>query len=154
MVLETVQNLNDLSGNEPLAIWQAARFFLEVYAIEKIRERLTVEKKIKTAAKTIPKQFLRRGLDDGTERLRSQFRDASQRGQRSDGYGGDQIEDAAWKGTRWGTRGVELLLKKKNKKYYCRMYLHLWKKIRFLLFRILSGSFTQHIILLRSQLPF
>lgn len=114
MVLETVQNLNDLSGNEPLAIWQAARFFLEVYAIEKIKERLTTEKKIKTAAKTIPKQILRRGLDDGTERLRGQFRDASQRGQRSDGYGGDQIEDAAWKGTRWGTRGVELLLKKKK----------------------------------------
>ena len=57
---------------------------------------------------------MRRGLDDGTERLRGRFRDASQRGRRDSGYGGDQIEDAAWKGVRWGTRGVELLLKKKK----------------------------------------
>ena len=57
---------------------------------------------------------MRRGLDDGTERLRGQFRDASQRGRRDDGYGGDQVEDAAWKGVRWGSRGVELLLRKKK----------------------------------------
>ena len=85
----------------------------EVYAIEKIKEKASVEKKIKTRVKATPKQLLRRGLDDGTERLRGQFRDASQRGQQ-DGYGGDQIEDAAWKGVRWGTHGVELFVKKKK----------------------------------------
>ena len=60
-----------------------------------------------------PKQLLRRGLDDGTERLRGQFRDASQRGQR-DSYGDDQIEDAAWAGTRRAGRVIENLLKKKT----------------------------------------
>lgn len=60
-----------------------------------------------------PKQLLRRGLNDGTERLRGQFRDASQRGQR-DSYGGDQIEDAAWAGTRRAGRVIENLLKKKT----------------------------------------
>ena len=68
---------------------------------------------MKSKAQTAPKQLLRRGLDDGTERLRGQLRDASQRGQR-DGYGGDQIEDAAWSGTRWGTRGIEKLLRAKK----------------------------------------
>ena len=68
---------------------------------------------MKSKVQTAPKQLLRRGLDDGTERLRGQLRDASQRGQR-DGYGGDQIEDAAWSGTRWGTRGIEKLLKAKK----------------------------------------
>ena len=68
---------------------------------------------MKSKVQTAPKQLLRRGLDDGTERLRGQLRDASQRGQ-SDGYGGDQIEDAAWSGTRWGTRGIEKLLKAKK----------------------------------------
>ena len=61
---------------------------------------------------TAPKQLLRRGLDDGSERLRGQFREASQRGKREDGYGGDQIEDAAWDGTRRAEREAEKLLKK------------------------------------------
>ena len=56
---------------------------------------------------------MRRGLDDGTERLRGQFRDASQRGQR-DRCDSDQIEDSAWAGTRWGTRSIEKLLKTKK----------------------------------------
>ena len=50
---------------------------------------------------------------DGTQRLHGQLRDTAQRGQR-DGYGGDQIEDAAWKGGRCGERGIEKLLKKKK----------------------------------------
>ncbi len=50
---------------------------------------------------------------DGTQRLHGQLRDTAQQGQR-DGYGGDQIEDAAWKGGRWGERGIEKLLKKKK----------------------------------------
>ena len=66
---------------------------------------------MKERAASAPKQLLRRGLDDGTERLRGQFREASQRGQRDD-YGGDQIEDAAWDGTRRAEREAENLLKK------------------------------------------
>lgn len=64
-------------------------------------------------ASSAPKQFLRRGLDDGTERLRGQFREASQRGQRDD-YGGDQIEDTVWGGSRRAERSIEKLLKKKR----------------------------------------
>ena len=37
---------------------------------------------------------VRRGLEGGADRLRTQLRDAAQQGQR-DEYGGDQIEDAA-----------------------------------------------------------
>ena len=67
---------------------------------------------MKERAASDPKQLLRRGVDDGTERLRGQFRDASQRGQQ-DSYGGDQIEDAAWAGTRRAGRVIDNLLKKK-----------------------------------------
>lgn len=80
--------------------------------IDKIKEKKPGKKGLKERAATAPKQLLRRGLDDGTERLRGQFRDASQRGQRDD-YGGDRIEDTAWSGTRWAGRGIEKLLKKK-----------------------------------------
>ena len=68
---------------------------------------------MKERAASAPRQLLRRGLDDGTERLRGQFRDTSQREQRDD-YGGDQIEDAAWSGARRAERGIEKLLKKKR----------------------------------------
>ena len=57
--------------------------------------------------------MLRRGLLDGTQRLHGQLRDTVQQGQQ-DGYGGDQVEDTAWKGGRWGERGIEKLLKKKK----------------------------------------
>lgn len=80
--------------------------------IDKIKEKKPSKKGLKERAASAPKQLLRRGLDDGTERLRGQFRDASQRGQRDD-YGGDRIEDTVWAGTRWAGRGVEKLLKKK-----------------------------------------
>ena len=68
--------------------------------IDKIKEKKPGTKGLKERVASVPKRLLRRGLDDGTERLRGQFRDASQRGQREDGYGGDQIEDAARGGTR------------------------------------------------------
>lgn len=57
--------------------------------------------------------MVRRGLEDGTERLRLQFRDAAQRGQR-DEYGGDKIEDTAASGARQMDRGVRNLLKNKK----------------------------------------
>ena len=68
---------------------------------------------MKEKAKAAPKQLIRRGLDDGTERLRGQFREAAQRGQASD-YGGDRIEDTAARGAYQARRGVEALLKKKK----------------------------------------
>ena len=68
---------------------------------------------MKEKAKAAPKQLIRRGLDDGTERLRGQFREAAQRGQASD-YGGDRLEDAAVRGAYQARRGVEALLKKKK----------------------------------------
>ena len=54
-------------------------------------------------------------MDDGTERLRGQFRDAAQGGQ-ADNYGGDRIEDTAAGGARRAERGVEALLKKRTGK--------------------------------------
>ena len=68
---------------------------------------------MKEKAKAAPKQLIRRGLDDGTERLRGQLRETTQRGQASD-YGGDRIEDAAARGAYQARRGVETLLKKKK----------------------------------------
>ena len=83
------------------------------YIIAKIKEKRTIRKKLKEKVKATPKELVRRGLDDGTERLRGQFREAAQRGQASD-YGGDRIEDAAADGVRRTMRGMETLLKKKR----------------------------------------
>ena len=66
-----------------------------------------MKKKVKSA----PKQLVRRGLDDGTERLRGQLRDTAQHGQVDD-YGGDRIEDTAVGGVRRAERGIENLLYK------------------------------------------
>jgi len=81
--------------------------------ISKIKEKKSVEKKPKQKRQSIPKQLLRRGLNDGTERLRGQFREASQRGQASD-YGGGRIEDSAVTGGRFVRRRITDLLKRKN----------------------------------------
>lgn len=43
----------------------------------------------------VPKELVRRGLDDGTERLRRQFRDVAQGGRSGEDYGSDRIEDTA-----------------------------------------------------------
>ena len=55
------------------------------------------------------KELLRKGLDDGTERLRTQFRDTAQQGQR-DEYGGDAVEDTA----AGAVRRAEKLLRKRG----------------------------------------
>ena len=68
---------------------------------------------MKEKVKAAPKVLVRRGLDDGTERLRGQLRETAQRGQASD-YGGDRIEDTAARGAYQARRGVEALLKKKK----------------------------------------
>jgi hypothetical protein len=56
-----------------------------------------VKDKLKEKVKAVPKELAHRGLDDGTERLRSQLQETAQRGQAND-YGGDRIEDAAARG--------------------------------------------------------
>ena len=68
---------------------------------------------MKEKVKSAPKELIRRGLEDGTERLRLQFRDAAQQGQ-TDGYGGDRIEDAASGGARQAECGVKNLLKRRG----------------------------------------
>lgn len=75
MVLEAVPHLNFKqkravcqSGGRPV-------FPLEVYGIDKIKEKKPGKKGLKERTASAPKQILRRGLDDGTERLRGQFRD-------------------------------------------------------------------------------
>ena len=68
---------------------------------------------MKEKVKATPKVLVRRGLDDGTERLRGQLRETAQRGQASD-YGGDRIEDTAARVAYQARRGVESLLKKKK----------------------------------------
>lgn len=68
---------------------------------------------MKEKVRSAPKELIRRGLEDGTERLRLQFRDAAQQGQ-TDGYGGDRIEDAASGGARQAERGVKNLLKRRG----------------------------------------
>ena len=53
---------------------------------------------------------VRRGLDGGADRLRTQLRDAAQRGQR-DEYGGDQIEDATARAPGRAERAAEGLIR-------------------------------------------
>ncbi len=82
----------------------------EVIEIEKIKEKHPGTKGLKEKVKSVPKELVHRGLEDGSERLRIQFRDAAQQG-RQDGYGGDWIEDTAAGGARQVERGVRDLLK-------------------------------------------
>lgn len=62
--------------------------------MKKIKEKPTLSERIKEKAVSTPRELLHRGLDDGSERLRTQLRDTAQHGQ-ADEYGGDTIEDAA-----------------------------------------------------------
>ena len=82
--------------------------------IEKIKEKHPNTKGLKEKVKSVPKELVHRGLEDGSERLRLQFRDAAQQG-RQDGYGGDRIEDTAAGGVRQVERGVGDLLKRRRK---------------------------------------
>lgn len=46
-----------------------------MYGIDKIKEKKPGKKGLKERTASAPKELLRRGLDDGTERLRGQFRE-------------------------------------------------------------------------------
>ena len=80
--------------------------------MEKIKEKPTLGERVKEKAVSAPKELLRKGLDDGSERLRTQLWDTAQQGQR-DEYGGDAIEDTAASGLR---RAEKELLKQRKKK--------------------------------------
>ena len=67
--------------------------------MKKIKEKPTLSERIKEKTVSTPRELLRRGLDDGSERLRTQLRDTAQHGQ-ADEYGGDTIEDTAARGLR------------------------------------------------------
>ena len=80
--------------------------------MEKIKEKPTLGERVKEKAVSAPKELLRKGLDDGSERLRTQLRDTAQQGRR-DEYGGDAIEDTAACGLH---RAEKELLKQRKKK--------------------------------------
>ena len=62
--------------------------------MKKIKEKPTLSERIKEKAVSAPRELLHRGLDDGSERLRTQLRDTAQPGQTEE-YGGDAFEDTA-----------------------------------------------------------
>ena len=80
--------------------------------MKKIKEKPTLSERIKEKTVSTPRELLHRGLDDGSERLRTQLRDTAQHGQ-ADEYGGDAIEDTAARGLR---RAEKELLKQRKKK--------------------------------------
>ncbi len=48
--------------------------------MEKIKEKPALSERVKEKAVSAPKELLRKMLDDGSERLRTQLRDTAQRG--------------------------------------------------------------------------
>ena len=80
--------------------------------MKKIKEKPTLSERIKEKAVSTPRELLRKGLDDGFERLRTQLRDTAQHGQ-ADEYGGDTIEDTAASGLRRAEKELPRQRKKK-----------------------------------------
>ena len=80
--------------------------------MEKIKEKPALSERVKEKAVSAPKELLRKGLDDGSERLRTQLRDTAQQGRR-DEYGGDTIEDTAARGLRRAEKELTRQRKKK-----------------------------------------
>ena len=80
--------------------------------MKKIKEKPTLSERIKEKAVSTPRELLRKGLDDGSERLRTQLRDTAQHGQ-ADEYGGDAIEDTAASGLRRAEKELTRQRKKK-----------------------------------------
>lgn len=81
--------------------------------MKKIKEKPTLSERIKEKAVSAPRELLHRGLDDGSERLRTQLRDTAQHGQ-ADEYGGDTIEDTAASGLRRAEKELTRQRKKKT----------------------------------------
>ena len=81
--------------------------------MEKIKEKPALGERVKEKAVSAPKELLRKVLDDGSERLRTQLRDTAQQGRR-DEYGGDTIEDTAASGLHHAEKELLKQRKKKN----------------------------------------
>ena len=82
--------------------------------MDKVKEKPQAASPVREKVKAAPKELVHRGLEDGTDRLRTQLRDAAQQGRRDD-YGGDQIEGTVAGGMRRMERGAEKLIKEKGK---------------------------------------
>ena len=80
--------------------------------MKKSKKKPTLSERIKEKAVSTPRELLRKGLDDGSERLRTQLRDTAQHGQ-ADEYGGDTIEDTAARGLRRAEKELTRQRKKK-----------------------------------------
>ena len=80
--------------------------------MEKIKEKPALSQRVKEKAVSTPRELLRKGLDDGSERLRTQLRDTAQHGQ-ADEYGGDAIEDTAASGLHRAEKELTRQRKKK-----------------------------------------
>ena len=52
--------------------------------MERIKEKPTLGERVKEKAVSAPKELLHKGLDDGSERLRTQLRDTAQQGRRDE----------------------------------------------------------------------
>ena len=76
--------------------------WIEVRYIDKIKEKPQVQHTLKERVKSAPKKLIRRGLDDGTERLR-------------DDFGGDQLGDAEVSGVKRAEQLAERLLGRRKK---------------------------------------
>ena len=55
--------------------------------MDKIKEKPHTVASVREKIKAAPKELVHRGLEDGSDRLRTQLRDAAQQGRRDD-YGG------------------------------------------------------------------
>ena len=91
--------------------------------MDKIKEKPQATSSIREKITAVPKELVHRGLEDGTDRLRTQLRDAAQQGRRDD-YGGDQIEDTTADSMRRMERGAEKLIKEKRKNRASRRSVH------------------------------
>ena len=79
-----------------------------------MKQKTPARKGLTEKAKAAPKEFARRGLDDGTGRLHGQVRD--NRGQeRPQDYGSEKIEGGAQRGAALAGRSVEAFLKSRKK---------------------------------------
>lgn len=67
--------------------------------VEKIKEKCPAPRNAKEKVQSAPKELLRRGLLNGTEKLYGQLRDTAQGGQRED-TAADRVQDTTERGTR------------------------------------------------------
>ena len=82
--------------------------------MDKIKEKPKGSSAVREKGKDLPRRAVRRGLENGADRLRVQLRDTAQWGQR-DEYGGDQVEDAAARVPGQMVRAAEGLVRSRKR---------------------------------------